>query len=309
MTAAEQTSGVITTLDELLHLRFLARRVTLFSRRRVHSHQLGPRLSHFRGRGMEFEEVRPYQPGDDIRLINWQMTARMGRPFTKVYQEERELPVHLLVDQSSSMYFGTRVAFKSVIAARIAALLGWSALQHGDQVGGIVFNDYQYETIQPKRQRKTFLKLLSTISHYSQQQAQQQQAAQQNNLFSGIQRLSQQKTHGTLIILISDFINCHDETLQHISQLASKNRIMMYFVYDYLEYHVPDPNIYYISNGTEQATVNTQDQTQANLYKACFQQRFDRIKKHCKKYNIGFTAVSSEDNLVQKLSRGGSDHG
>ena len=92
-------------------------------------------------RGIDFEEFRPYQAGDDIRLIDWRVTARTGRPFIKVFREERERPVIIAVDQTHNMYFGSRVAFKSVIAAQAAAVFCWLAIDNGDRVGGLVFSD------------------------------------------------------------------------------------------------------------------------------------------------------------------------
>ena len=114
--------AIIPSLESLLRLRAEARSLGL-SQRNMAAHQAGGYRSAFRGRGIDFEEVRVYQPGDDIRIMDWRVTARTGEPHTKVYREERERPVLFLVDQGASMMFGTQVAFKSVIAARIAALL------------------------------------------------------------------------------------------------------------------------------------------------------------------------------------------
>ena len=133
--------GVRLTIDELLALRREAMALDLSSNYRVSSTLAGGYRSKFRGRGMDFDEVRLYQPGDDIRNIDWRVTARTGKPHTKLFREERERPVFLLLDQSKHLFFGSRVAFKSVIAARAASLLIWASITAGSRIGGVLFDD------------------------------------------------------------------------------------------------------------------------------------------------------------------------
>ena len=128
-------SGVRIGIRELIALREQAARLDLSPRGRVLATRIGGHLSRFRGRGMEFDESRVYQPGDDPRNMDWRVTARVGIPHVKLFREERERPVWLLVDQGAAMRFGTRVAFKSVIAAQAAALLGWAAVDRADRAG------------------------------------------------------------------------------------------------------------------------------------------------------------------------------
>ncbi len=141
--------GVILGSEELIRLRSQASLPGLAPQRRVMTTQTGPYASPFKGRGIDFAEVRAYLPGDDIRNIDWRVTARTGQPHTKLFREERERPVLLLVDLGASMRFGTRVAFKSVLAARAAALLGWAAVGHGDRVGGVVFAGQEHQELRP----------------------------------------------------------------------------------------------------------------------------------------------------------------
>ena len=129
--------GVRLTVDELLALRRDALGLDLTSRYRVSSTLAGGYRSKFRGRGMDFDEVRTYQPGDDIRNIDWRVTARTGKPHTKLFKEERERPVFLLIDQSKHLFFGSRNALKSVVAARAASLLVWASINAGSRIGGI----------------------------------------------------------------------------------------------------------------------------------------------------------------------------
>jgi uncharacterized protein (DUF58 family) len=122
----------------------------------------GNYLATFKGRGMEFDEVRPYQPGDDIRTMDWKVTARTGKPHTKLFREERERPVLLWVDYRKPMFFGTRGSFKSVVAAKTAALLAWSAIQHGDRLGGLIFSEKVHQEIRPHRGKAATLHFIRT---------------------------------------------------------------------------------------------------------------------------------------------------
>src|SRR5262245_26271451 len=141
--------GLFVEIEELIALQRLVKRAFLYPEGRgfrVQDNHQSP----VRGRGMDFSEVRGYQPQDDIRRMDWRVTARTGRPHIKVYQEERERPVVFLVDFSASMYFGTRIAFKSVVAARLAALLAWTVNQQGDRVGGLLYSANLHKELPPK---------------------------------------------------------------------------------------------------------------------------------------------------------------
>nr|WP_241480308.1 DUF58 domain-containing protein [Legionella norrlandica] len=131
------TNGVIAELSELIDLRRYVHSVHYKPQGRAL--RSGNHISKFRGRGMDFAEVRNYQAGDEIRHMEWRVTARTGRPHVKIYQEERERPVIMLVDFNPSMIFGTKIAFKSVVAARLASLLAWTVIKQGDRVGGSFF--------------------------------------------------------------------------------------------------------------------------------------------------------------------------
>ena len=159
--------GAHVELDDLIAMRFPARQLRLARRNRALSALAGPNKSNFRGRGIEFEEVRNYQPGDDIRSIDWRVTARTGSAHTKLFQEERERPVLVAVDQRSNMFFGSSHCFKSVLAAQLAGLLAWSALDAGDRVGGLVFNGATHRELRPRRSRKAVLALRAGIAEYN----------------------------------------------------------------------------------------------------------------------------------------------
>src|SRR5215831_17849261 len=141
------------TLDDLLRLRHSAKGFSFLPKQPVHSLLAGRHASRLRGRGLEFEELRRYYEGDDVRAIDWQATARLGEPQLRVYTEERDRPVILLVDQRLGMFFGSHGAMKSVVAAEAAALSAWRVTSLGDRVGGIVFSENGLKEIQPRGRR------------------------------------------------------------------------------------------------------------------------------------------------------------
>ncbi|NNC54316.1 MAG: DUF58 domain-containing protein, partial [Pseudomonadales bacterium] len=145
--------GATTQIESLLNLRHAAREIALFARQRSRSQLAGGSKTLFRGRGLEFEEVRHYQAGDELRAIDWRVTARSGVAHTKLFREERERPVFVLVDLRDSMAFGSQHCFKSVQACETAALVAWAALQHNDRIGALVFNQQQHTEIRPARNR------------------------------------------------------------------------------------------------------------------------------------------------------------
>ncbi|MBB5210589.1 DUF58 domain-containing protein [Microbulbifer hydrolyticus] len=149
--------GAYPEVAPLVRLRHIARQLRLFKPRVNRSDQAGNLLTRYRGRGMNFEEVRYYQPGDDVRSIDWRVTARTGKTHTKLFQEERERPVVILLDLRSPMFFGSQNAFKSVAACSIASALCWAGLQHGDRIGALLFSDHGVDTVRPRRSHHAVL--------------------------------------------------------------------------------------------------------------------------------------------------------
>ncbi len=170
--------GAYTDIRDLIRLRYAVRELDSLTLPKSTNPLAGLLTSNFRGRGTDFAEVRVYQPGDDVRTIDWRVTARTQTPHTKVFQEEKERPVLILVDQSISMFFGSQVAFKSVIAAEAAALIAWTNLDRGDRVGGIVFTENHHREVRPRRSKHSVLRLLHEIHDFNHLLSRQASSAQ-----------------------------------------------------------------------------------------------------------------------------------
>lgn len=175
------------------------RRIEITTRRVVNEVMAGQYHSVFKGRGMEFAEVREYQPGDDVRIIDWNVTARMGVPYVKVFAEERELTVILMVDASSSLYFGTRDKQKSELAAELCALLAFSAVQNNDRVGLIIFTDKVERRVPPKKGRQHVLRIIREVLFFKPQ-------ARRTDIAAALEYLSRVYKRRAVVFLLSDFL-------------------------------------------------------------------------------------------------------
>ncbi len=262
----------------------------------IKSMQSGGYVSRFKGRGMEFDETRLYQPGDDIRSIDWRVTARTGKTHTKLFREERERPVFISVDNRSAMYFATRGVFKSVQAAKLAALLAWAAQHHGDRVGGQVYDASSCRELKPQNGRHAVLRLLNTIL-----QPQQTEASQDITLQQVISRLVQHVRPGGLVYLISDFRGLDVQVENIIARLVRHCDVVLIQVYDPLESSLPEWGRYRFTDGTNDVVLDTDDRERVLGYQQRFQVHQQILQSLAKKMRMAFIQCSTHDDPVQVL--------
>lgn len=201
----------------------------------------GERVSRQQGRGLNFDSLRRYQPGDDVRLIDWQATARLRSPWIRLYNEERERPVFLLVDQRLDMYFATLGQSKSVVAATIAGLLAWRSWHDGDRLGGLIFNDDSV-TLTPCRSPKTSLHpLLSELEHYNQllPESYRQEGPANVSLAESLQRISASVPAGSWLAVISDFHDLDARSEALLANLRRRCEISAFVTLDDLHLRLP----------------------------------------------------------------------
>jgi uncharacterized protein (DUF58 family) len=219
--------GVYVDLEDLIALEHGGRKASFLPRQPVHSLLSGRFASRMRGRGLNFEEIRDYRSGDDVRSIDWKVTARLQKPHVRVFNEERDRQALLVVDQRLSMFFGSRLAMKSVTAAEAAAIGAWRILAVGDRVGAIVFNDSDLAEIRPRHSRATVLQILSTI--VAQNQALgvgRGLATAPIMLNTALQRAQRLALHDAAVIIISDFDGADDETRKMVGAMTRHNNVV-----------------------------------------------------------------------------------
>jgi uncharacterized protein (DUF58 family) len=237
----------------------------------------GGHVSSFKGRGVEFDESRPYQAGDDLRTIDWRVTARTGKPHTKVFREERNRPIIAWIDLRRPMMFATRGAYKAVIAAEAAALVAWSAVAHGDRLGGLVFSDTDHHELRPALGRRAALRLLRRIC--DSWQTPESAGAESVDTGRALLRLTRVARPGSLICLISDFRNMSDDGERHLRRLAIHSDLLLIHVYDSIEAELPPPGRYRIQVGQRSLAIETGDKAARDRYRRQFEERRARLQQ------------------------------
>lgn len=252
------TSGVYADLDELVRLQFRASGFSFLPHQPVRSILAGRHTSRLRGRGLNFDEIRRYHPGDDVRQIDWKVTARTRKTHTRVFTEERERSVLLLVDQRITMFFGSVRNMKSVTAAETAALAAWRVISQNDRVGALVFNDSRIDEIRPQRSRAAVMRILDAI--VEQNHALSLEAGVRANpvMFNeALRRCARIANHDFLVCIISDTSGHDDETRQLLTRISHHNDVLFVFVFDPLEAELPDAGPLVCGDGTRQLEVDT----------------------------------------------------
>ena len=261
-------AGVVASLSELVALRNQAQ---FHGQSRAIGRGISPgqHVSRHKSRGMEFAEARPYQSGDDARMLDWRQTARRGRPFTKLFQEEHERPVQLLIDMGPSMRFGTRVAFKSVQAARAAALLAWRAAEAGDRVGGLVCNGTSINAIRPQGHQHGVLALLAGLALASKTPPPDQPM----DWVAPLRALMRSLRPGSLAVIISDFATLDVKAARQLLALGASTELMLVHVYDNFEAEVPPPACYPLTDGQQRLNLDLRGPAARDAYRAAFDER------------------------------------
>lgn len=258
MPAAEPQPGVQTSLAELVALQYQARGFSFLPRQPIHSLLSGHHASRLRGRGLNFEEIRRYESGDDVRQIDWKVTVRTRKTHTRVYTEERERSVLLVVDQRKTMFFGSVRSMKSVTAAEAAALGAWRVLSQKDRIGAIVFNDATVEEIRPQRSRSNATRILNAIVEQNRALVGNTGGASNPGMFNeALRRVARLAGHDYLICIVSDGSGADDESREILTRIAQHNDVLFCFVYDPLETDLPDAGPLVFSDGALQMEVDT----------------------------------------------------
>jgi len=249
---------------DLAHLRALegrAKALSFLPRQPARSVLNGRHASRLRGRGLNFEELRGYLPGDDVRSIDWKVTARTGEPHVRVYTEERDRPALIVVDQRMSMFFGSRHNMKSVTAAEVAALAAFRILDQGDRVGGIIFGDDDIVEIRPQRSRRATDQVLIAIAEANARLHAKAPTVNPIPLNRPLEAVGRIAKRDHLVVVISDFDGIDERTKTLLGGLARHNDVVLGLVTDPMAQDMPEDLRLVISDGELQAEIDTRSGT------------------------------------------------
>lgn len=293
--------GLYIDVAELINLQHCVAGLPLQGSHTVNSSLVGRHKSVLRGRGLNFEELRRYKVGDDTRHMDWKVTKRTGKPHVRVYAEERECPVLLLVDQRLSMFFGSKRVMKSVAAAELTALLAWHALAKGDRIGGLVFGDNAIAQLRPRQSPRQVLQLFTLLADYSKRLCEEKTSKpQQLNVV--LQRALNLAKQNSRVYVISDFDGADSVTGELLTQLNTRNKVTIGFIHDPLEQQLPKAGNLAVSDGEYQLEIDTNNEALRDEFEQFFAQRLRRAKNFLDQLGISILPINTVTPVAQQLS-------
>ncbi|WP_035484670.1 DUF58 domain-containing protein [Geminicoccus roseus] len=300
--AGRADQGVHVELQDLVRLRAQASGFSFLPRQPVHSLLAGRHASRLRGRGLSFEELRRYVPGDDVRAIDWKVTARTRKPHVRVFTEERDRPVLLVVDQRRSMFFGSRRAMKSVAAAELAALAAWRALAAGDRVGLLVFDDHDVVAIPARRSQQQVLQIIHAIVRKNRALRADlplhPDPAILDRVLDAALRIA---THDQLVCLIGDGAGVGAHTIEQVTRLSRHNDVLFAFVFDPLEASLPEAGTLVMAAGELQLEVDTSSRRLGQSFADDFAQRLQTLRRLSRERAMPFLPISTEGEVAGQV--------
>ncbi len=311
------SSSIYVDLNELRRLKYLAKGFSFSPNQPANSALSGKNASKLRGRGLNFEELRHYRPGDDIRSMDWKVTQRTGKPHIKVFTEERERNVFLAIDQRMTMFFGSSHKMKSVIAAELAALIAWQISDSGDRIGAVVYNDHQTKVIPAKRGRQHVVHLLAEVLKKNHElsldkaldkpldnsldnSANNDDSDSYNKMLATLNKVS---SHNGLIILIGDGHGFNDKSTDFIKQLRQHNEVIACHISDPLELKLPKMSQMIVSDGVQQIQFSSEKKHFQQNYETEIARQLESYVKAAKKYRIPLIEIDTISPVEQQLRK------
>lgn len=293
--------NVFLTLEHLLKFELISSVINLGTgKKKSNSILSGTYASRLRGRGLDFEESRPYVLGDDIRNIDWSVTAKTGKTHTKVFSEEKEKPAFIFVDQSASMGFGSQHKTKAVVAGELASIIAHKIKKGGDRVGGMVYTGEQYDLVTPKRDPRNIIYFLQKIVDANKNIYDPSAFDFEASLTNIFAKINNVVTHDFLVFIISDFHRYSSSVLQYLSQLALHNDLVLIQVFDKLEEQIPKEKLV-VTDNTYQVNLNGKDKKLNEALSDSFKTNYKGFKAELEKYNINIFQINTTDTIEEQL--------
>jgi len=296
------TPGIHADLRALARYEHTARGFSFLPRQPVGSVLSGRHGSRLRGRGLQFEELRAYVPGDDIRSIDWRVTARTRKPHVRVHSVERDRPILLVIDQRQTMFFGTRRAMKSVVAAEAAALAAWRGIAVGDRVGALVIGEDGVDTVRPHRSRATVERILGVIVKQNESlRAGAPVEAGRERLAEALGLARAAANHDHLIVVVSDFAGDEEVIQRHLALMAESNDVLLVFVYDTAEAQLPEAGQIVFTSGELQAEIDTEGPRVRTRFREDFERRVDAVHSISRRHGLPALTLETGADVTAQM--------
>lgn len=293
---------IYTNLRALLRLRFTAQGFNYLPSQPAQSVLSGRKRSRLRGRGLDFDELRRYQSGDDIRTMDWRVTNRTGKPHVRVFTEERDRPVVVVVDQRLPMFFGSRKKMKSVVAAEVAAITAWRVLAVGDRVGAILFNDSQTMEARPSRSARRVTGWLGDLTAMNNQlSVSARRGSNPDALAQSLLALERTVGHDHLVVVITDFYGWNDVTLHALRRIGRHNDVICALIYDPLERDISRAEKLVVSDGRFQLQIDPVRHGLGERFEASFESSVARVQAELKRHNISVLPIDTVTPVADQL--------
>ncbi len=297
----KNAGGLYASLEELMeqrkNLAYLRQ-----SGKMQPSDRAGEVKSAFKGRGIEMEEIRAYSFGDDVRDIDWRVTARKKSPYTKIYAEEKDREIYVLLDLSPSMIFGTRKELKSVTASKAAALIGWLAQENKDRFGATLYDGKETWTFKPQQNRAHLLAVLKKISETGRKVLPNAGKAKAGDgLTRPLQMMTKMIKSQAVVFVISDFAFFDDAARKALAALAKKSQVFCINIFDMLEELAPKIGEYMVENNGETLVFDSRPPAFRKEYQNFFALRRAAVRDFCRKFNCRYMEARTDVELFRQL--------
>jgi uncharacterized protein (DUF58 family) len=301
-----KNEGIYVTLSELLKFGYMPKNFNIRPNAAVLTKLSGRHQSGMRGRGMDFSEMKQYVQGDDTRNIDWKATRRTGKPYIRVYNEERDRNVWLVVSQMNSMFFGTKERMKSVSAAHTAALFAFKALEMGDRVGGVIYNNEEIKFFKASSSKNSVVQIMTEIERQNNLLSSDKSSNQKDNLAKSLKILTSLAKHDDLVVLIGDGRALNEETAKHITRINVHNDVIGVLVYDPMEEEIVKSSSLFFTDGMETVDVDSSNKQFIKRYKERLSDRKEAFAQLSHKNALPILSISTEfavlDQLYEELS-------
>ena len=293
--------GLCVTVEDLVSLK----KYLPYIRQRhnnITSYQAGDIRSAFKGRGMELEEVRAYGYGDDVRDIDWRVTARKGDVYTKIFAEEKDREVYAVLDLSPYMLFGTKKELKSVSAAKLVALLGWQSIVNKDRFGLLLFNGYETRFFKPQNNQRNLMAVFKAIAHASHDVLYlDKQSDEMKDLSAPLQFLQYNLKSKAQIFIISSFGDVSDSTKKILATLSRRCRVYCVNIFDILEDEAPEDGEYAAAYDGKKIIFNTFSDKYKKTYAGYFAEKRKNMETFCKRWGGHYLDIRTDRPLYRQL--------